>query len=94
MQKEITRQMHGKGLEEQWTGTRLMREAVAYVVERPGLEQVYMTKELYPYLAKLAGRTPESVERAMRYAVHNACPGQTVGEVVYELAAKVRYYAG
>lgn len=82
-----------RGYDDRWKGTRYIRAGVEYTLGRPAAKGVYMTKELYPALAKAANVNAGQVERAMRYAVHKAEPGRTVGGVVHEIAAAVRAYA-
>ena len=72
-------------------GTRYMKAAVGMIAARPEVERIYRTKEVYPAIARAAGAVSwQSVERAMRYAVKAARPGQTVAAEMYEMAAVVR----
>lgn len=50
-------------------GTALLREAVRRWDVR---EHPYMTKELYPALAREFGSTPSRVERSMRHTIEKA----------------------
>lgn len=52
------------GHSERLSGTRLIRLGVSFYY--PG---VWITKELYPAIAKAAGSTPSRVERAMRHSI-------------------------
>lgn len=61
------------------SGTAMLRRAVE--LYQPGM---YMTKELYPAIAKEIGSTPSRVERCMRHAIETAFDRAnpfTVGEV-------------
>ena len=61
--------MEDLGFAESLSGTELIRQGVAMVEAQ---RNIYMTKELYPALAKATGRTPAQVERNMRHAITNA----------------------
>ena len=54
---------------ESMSGTPLIRAAVAMVAAK---RDIYMTKELYPALAKANGITSAAAERRMRNAISNA----------------------
>lgn len=88
----VEAELKSRGFAEKWSGTGYIREAVRVVSNEPTLRHVPLTKEVYPAIARAANISNSSVERAMRYAVHKAQPGETVGGVVYGIAAKVRAY--
>jgi len=52
-------------------GFRLIRHAVKYII-RDGSDNLSMTKQLYPELARISGSTPSRVERNMRTAIARA----------------------
>lgn len=79
------------GYSERHAGTRMIRTAATYVA-RVG-EEVSMTKEVYPHVAKVHNTTAAAAEHAMRYATKKAgfhvCVGEAVRSMAH-IAKKVR----
>lgn len=87
---KIDHEMRRRGYDMGLTGSRYLKGAVQMVAARSEMERTYMTKELYPTIAKAAHVDWRCVERAMRYAVRGARPGRTVRQELYDIAAVVR----
>lgn len=60
--------MHDLGVPAHLSGYGYLRDAVCMVIENPILIN-NMTKQVYPTLATRSGKTPASVEKAIRTAV-------------------------
>lgn len=86
----LTEELEKRGYNEAWSGTQSIRQAIDYCLTAERTPA--MTKELYPALAKAAGKSPAAVERSMRYAVSRAEPGRTVGAVVHGFTALCKAY--
>lgn len=67
--RKLDELMESLSFGEALAGTDLIRRAVTIMDAKPGL---FITKELYPALAKATGRSPQQVERNMRHAISNA----------------------
>ena len=66
--KRITHLLHEMGVPAHLSGYGYLRDAVCMVIENPILIN-NMTKQVYPALAARSGKTPASVEKAIRTAV-------------------------
>ena len=66
--KRITNLLHDLGVPAHLSGYGYLRDAVCMVIENPILIN-NMTKQVYPTLATRSGKTPASVEKAIRTAV-------------------------
>ena len=66
--KRITSLLHDLGVPAHLSGYGYLRDAVCMVIENPILIN-NMTKQVYPALAARSGKTPASVEKAIRTAV-------------------------
>lgn len=65
---EITDILRDMGIPASLRGYQFIREAIYISVRDPGVLN-YVTKELYPAVARVYQTTPEKVERAMRHAI-------------------------
>lgn len=66
--KRVTNMLHDLGVPAHLSGYGYLRDAVCMVIENPLLINS-MTKQVYPKLAARSGKTPASVEKAIRTAV-------------------------
>ncbi len=66
--KSVTNLLHDLGVPAHLSGYGYLRDAVCMVIENPLLINS-MTKQVYPRLAEKSGKTPASVEKAIRTAV-------------------------
>lgn len=66
-------------------GTEFIAQAVERVGQSPG-DYVFVTKSLYPALARDNATTWTNVERCMRYAAKKAGASYPVGQLVFEYA--------
>ncbi len=64
---KIEQKMDSMGFREQLAGTAMLRSGIA-LYERNS----WLTKEIYPAIAKAAGTSAARVERNMRYAIQAA----------------------
>ena len=68
---EITELLHALAIPANIKGYHYLREAVALYLKKTN-EISYITKEIYPVIARRFGTTPQRVERAMRHAIETA----------------------
>ncbi|MCQ2507400.1 MAG: sporulation initiation factor Spo0A C-terminal domain-containing protein [Dorea sp.] len=81
--KEIVHTLRKLGITENLDGFEYLKEAIFMAVKDPSiLNQV--TKELYPELAMKFGKTPDSVEHSMRYAIDKGWKTSNV-DYIYEI---------
>ena len=71
MEAAVTALLHDMGIPAHVKGYHYLRSAAVMTASDPGLTGA-VTKEIYPAIASADNSTPESVERAMRYAVNAA----------------------
>jgi len=71
LEARVTEILHQVGIPAHIMGYQYAREAIVMVVGDMGLLQ-YVTKQLYPDIAKIFGSTPSRVERAIRHAIEVA----------------------
>ena len=71
LEKKITTLLHEMGVPAHIRGYHYMREAIMMAVEDLDVLN-YITKELYPTIAKKCNTTPSRVERAIRHAIEVA----------------------
>ena len=71
LRQDVTRLLHDIGIPAHLSGYQYLRDAVCMVIEEPAL--LYkMTKQVYPVLADKNGKSPASVEKAIRTAIEIA----------------------
>ena len=68
LEEQVTNLLHEIGVPANIRGYRCLRTAILKTVENLDLLQ-YVTKELYPTVARELNTTPSSVERAIRHAI-------------------------
>jgi len=68
MEEQVTNLLHEIGVPANIRGYRCLRTAILITVENLDLLQ-FVTKELYPAIARALNTTPSSVERAIRHAI-------------------------
>jgi two-component system response regulator (stage 0 sporulation protein A) len=71
LEAKVTNVLHEIGVPAHIRGYHYMREAIMMSVEDLDVLN-YITKELYPSIAKKCGTTPSRVERAIRHAIEVA----------------------
>ncbi len=71
LEKKVTNILHDIGVPAHIRGYNFMREAIIMSVEDIDVLN-YITKELYPTVAKKCNTTPSRVERAIRHAIEVA----------------------
>jgi len=71
LEEMVTRILHELGVPAHIRGYHYMREAITIVVDQPEIIN-FVTKELYPMIAKKSDTTPSRVERAIRHAIEVA----------------------
>lgn len=71
LETRVTTLLHEIGVPAHIRGYNYMRESIIIAVENPDVLN-YITKELYPEIAKRCGTTPSRVERAIRHAIEVA----------------------
>jgi len=71
LEEKVTRILHELGVPAHIRGYHYMREAIITVVAQPEIIN-FVTKELYPMIAKKTDTTPSRVERAIRHAIEVA----------------------
>jgi len=71
LEARVTSVLHEIGVPAHIRGYHYMREAIMMVVKEPEVLN-YITKELYPGIAKKFNTTPSRVERAIRHAIEVA----------------------
>jgi two-component system response regulator (stage 0 sporulation protein A) len=71
LESRVTNILHEIGVPAHIRGYHYMREAIMMAVEDIDVLN-YITKELYPSIAKKCGTTPSRVERAIRHAIEVA----------------------
>jgi len=68
LEEQVTNLLHEIGVPANIRGYRCLRTAILITVENLDLLQ-FVTKELYPAIARSLNTTPSSVERAIRHAI-------------------------
>jgi len=68
MEEQVTNLLHEIGVPANIRGYRCLRTAIMITVQNLDLLQ-FVTKELYPAIARELNTTPSSVERAIRHAI-------------------------
>lgn len=68
LEEQVTNLLHEIGVPANIRGYRCLRTAILITVENLDLLQ-FVTKELYPSIARVLNTTPSSVERAIRHAI-------------------------
>lgn len=83
----IEKELDVRGFNPRLRGTSYMAAAVERVCESRE-RYLYLTKTLYPDIAKKGDTSWKNVERCMRYAVRASGCSEPVGRVVYEVAMR------
>lgn len=71
IERSVTSVMHGLGIPAHIKGYQFLRTAIIRTINDPDLIN-YVTKSLYPTVARIHGTTPSRVERAIRHAIEVA----------------------
>lgn len=71
IERSVTAVMHGLGIPAHIKGYQFLRTAITHTINDPDMIN-YVTKSLYPTVAKIHGTTPSRVERAIRHAIEVA----------------------
>ena len=71
LERSVTNVMHALGIPAHIKGYQFLRTAIIKAVNDPEIIN-YITKSLYPGVAKAHGTTPSRVERAIRHAIEVA----------------------
>ena len=71
IEQRVTKTLHDIGVPAHIRGYHYVRDAIIIAVNNLDVLN-YITKELYPTIAKKAGTTPSRVERAIRHAIEVA----------------------
>ena len=71
LETRVTNTLHEIGVPAHIRGYQYMREAILMAIDDMDVLN-YITKELYPNIAKKCGTTPSRVERAIRHAIEVA----------------------
>lgn len=71
IERSVTSVMHGLGIPAHIKGYQFLRTAITYTINDPDMIN-YVTKSLYPTVARIHGTTPSRVERAIRHAIEVA----------------------
>ena len=71
LETRVTNTLHEIGVPAHIRGYQYMREAILMAIDDMDVLN-YITKELYPSIAKKCGTTPSRVERAIRHAIEVA----------------------
>lgn len=71
LENRVTTLLHEIGVPAHIRGYNYMRESIMIAVDNPDVLN-YITKELYPEIAKRCNTTPSRVERAIRHAIEVA----------------------
>ncbi len=71
IERGVTSIMHGLGIPAHIKGYQFLRTAITKTIYEPDLIN-YVTKTLYPTVARIHGTTPSRVERAIRHAIEVA----------------------
>ena len=72
--QKLNKNLDNLGFRESTPGTEYIRMGIQMVDER---RTAMMCKEIYPGIAKAAGRTPAAIERCMRTAINAAMESPT-----------------
>ncbi|MBQ7821696.1 MAG: sporulation transcription factor Spo0A [Clostridia bacterium] len=71
IERSVTSVMHGLGIPAHIKGYQFLRTAITKTINDPEMIN-YVTKSLYPTVARIHGTTPSRVERAIRHAIEVA----------------------
>lgn len=71
IERNVTSVMHGLGIPAHIKGYQFLRTAIIYTINDPEMIN-YVTKSLYPTVARVHSTTPSRVERAIRHAIEVA----------------------
>lgn len=71
IERSVTSVMHGLGIPAHIKGYQFLRTAITRTINDPDMIN-YVTKSLYPTVARIHGTTPSRVERAIRHAIEVA----------------------
>ncbi len=71
IERSVTSVMHGLGIPAHIKGYQFLRTAITKTINDPDMIN-YVTKSLYPTVARIHGTTPSRVERAIRHAIEVA----------------------
>lgn len=80
--RDIVRTLRKLGITENLDGFEYLKEAVFMAVKDPSLLS-QVTKEVYPEIANMYGKTADSVEHSMRYAIDKGWKSSNV-DYIYE----------